>query len=85
LESFLAHLRNTIGAGNFENGNFDTNLISQIGWWVSSKIIGGNFEFSIEKNGNFENVVMNYVTYEHITGPRNQVPNILAKFDWLLT
>ncbi len=36
-----------------------------------------NFKFSIE-NGNFENVVRNYVTYEHITGPQNQVPNNLA-------
>jgi len=51
--------------GNFENGNFDTNLILKIGWWVSSKISIGNFEFIIE------NVVRNYVTYEHITGPQN--------------
>ncbi len=51
--------------GNFENGNFDTNLILKIGWRVSSKISSGNFEFIIE------NVVRNYVTYEHITGPQN--------------
>jgi len=63
--------------GNFKNGNFHTNLISKIGWLVSSKISDGNFEFSI-KNGNFDNVVRNYVTYEHITSPQNQVHNNLA-------
>ncbi len=42
--------------GNFENGNLDTNLISKIGWLVSSKISDGNFEFIIE-NGIFKNVV----------------------------
>jgi hypothetical protein len=62
-----------IGAGNFEYGsfenvNYNTNLISKIGWWVSSKIINGNSKFSIE-NGNFKNVVRSYVIYEHITGP----------------
>ncbi len=68
-----------IGAGNlnFENSTFDTNLISKIGWLVSSKITDSNFKFIIE-NGNFENVVMNYVTYEHITSLQNQVPNNLA-------
>jgi len=71
-----------IGAGNFDDEygnfkNFDTTLISKIGCWVSSKIIEGNFEFSI-KNCNFKNVVRNYVTYEHIPGLQNQVPNNLA-------
>jgi len=63
--------------GNFKNGNFNTNLILKIGWWVSSKIIDSHFEFNI-KNSNFKNVVRNYVTYEHIKGPQNQVPNNLA-------
>ncbi len=52
--------------GNFENGNFDTNLSSKIGWLAYSKISNSNFEFSIE-NGNFENIVVNYVG-RHITG-----------------
>ncbi len=42
-----------------------------------SKISDGNFKFIIE-NGNFEKVVWNYVTNEHITGLQNQVPNNLA-------
>ncbi len=80
MKSIYKHFKIASGNfeyGNFENGNFDTKLILKIRWWVSSKIIDGNFKFSI-KNGNFENFVRSYVTYEHITGPRNQIPNNLA-------
>jgi len=44
--------------GNFENGNFDTNLISKISRCLISKPCDGNFEFTFE-NGNFENIVRN--------------------------
>ncbi len=46
--------------GNFENSKFNSKLISKILRLVSLKISKGNFEFNF-KNGNFENVVRNYV------------------------
>jgi hypothetical protein len=45
---------------NFENGKFDSKLISKTLRLVSSEISDGNCEF-IFKNGNFENIVRNYV------------------------
>jgi hypothetical protein len=55
---------NSIGVGNFkyskfENGNFDTNLISKISRLLISKTSESKFKFII-KIVNFEKVVRNY-------------------------
>jgi len=48
----------SVGAVNFEYGNFNTNLISKNRRLVCSKTSTGKIEFSNE-NGNFEKVVRN--------------------------
>jgi len=60
----------------------DTKALDKVKWDLTDFLIGvGKFENNLKfiiKNGYFKNVVRNYVTYEHITGLQNLVPNNLA-------